>query len=254
LREVLLNHTDYKKRYPFPYAVIDELFPRSVIDTVMNEIPDIPQVNNNCVISSTSCINDEKYEKNKSIFENDYFYGPATAALFAFIKSSHFVRFLELLSGIEDIIPDPHYRGAGIHQILPGGFTGIHADANYYEKYQLHRRINVFLYLNPNWEDSFEGHLELWDRNLKQCGSKIRPKVGRLVVFSSTDFTYYGSPHPLHTQNRSSRSLVMYYYTATRSSTECIWWSCKTKHSTWWQTPACKSCSDEQCRNYRHII
>jgi len=31
-----------------------------------------------------------------------------------------------------------------------------------YPAYGLYRRVNVFIYLNPNWEESFGGHLELW--------------------------------------------------------------------------------------------
>jgi hypothetical protein len=39
--------------------------------------------------------------------------GPHTRLVFALLKSSLFVRFLEQMSGIEDIVADPHFRGSG---------------------------------------------------------------------------------------------------------------------------------------------
>lgn len=50
------------------------------------------------------------------------------------MKSSRFVNFLQELTGIPDIVPDPHYPGAGIHLTLPGGFLQIHADFNRYPR------------------------------------------------------------------------------------------------------------------------
>jgi Rps23 Pro-64 3,4-dihydroxylase Tpa1-like proline 4-hydroxylase len=154
-----------------------------------------------------------------------------------------------ILLGIADLIPDPHFRGSGVHQTLPGGYLSVHADFNRYEKYDMHRRVNAFIFLNPNWQDSYGGHLELWSRNLRVCGAKIRPDFGRFVVFSSTDFSYHGHPSPLTCPtDRSRRSLALYYYTRTRPKTECMYNNCNSAHSTLFQTPACSSCSDERCR------
>src|SRR5437870_3837368 len=52
--------------------------------------------------------------------------------LFAF-NSSPMIRFLERLTGIEGLIPDPHLTGGGLQQILPQGRLAIHADFNYLE-------------------------------------------------------------------------------------------------------------------------
>ena len=73
-----------------------------------------------------------------------------------------------------------------MHQTLPGGKLAVHADFNRYEEYDMHRRVNVFIYLNPNWEESYGGHLELWSRDLKSCDQRVLPTMGRFVAFSST--------------------------------------------------------------------
>jgi hypothetical protein len=112
----------------------------------------------------------------------------------------------------------------------------------------MHRRVNAFVFLNPNWNESYGGQLELWSKDLKSCGAKINPDIGRFVAFSSTDFSYHGHPHALTCPpDRSRRSLALYYYTKTRPTEECIENNCFAAHSTLFQTPMCAHCTDKQC-------
>lgn len=247
LDAVVGNNSHYKNRLPFPHMVHDGLFPLEVLQQVANEIPDDPQLQGEgCVVGSQKCFK-TKTEKFKNAFDDEERHGPATAALFGFLKSSTFIQFLEKLTGINDLIPDPHYRGSGIHQTLPGGYLNIHADFNRYKRYNLHRRVNILLYLNPDWEESFGGHLELWSKDMKYCMVRSKPDMGRLAVFSSTDFSYHGHPNALTCpKNRSRRSLALYYYTKSRPSSECLYRNCDYAHSTLFQTPPCK-CEDRKC-------
>merc|ERR1719204_1426784 len=115
------------------------------------------------------------------------------------MKSNLWLEFLEELTGINGLVPDPAYRGSGCHQTVKGGKLDVHADFNLHEKYNLDRRVNTFVYLNREWENKWGGHLELWNRERDKCVTKIAPKFGRYVVFSSTDFSYHGHPHELMT-------------------------------------------------------
>merc|ERR1711862_500600 len=90
----------------------------------------------------------------------------------------------------------------------------LHADFNYNEALRLHRRVNVFVYLNDKWEDSYGGRLELWNRNVTICGASVLPLLGRIAASRTTDFSWHGHPWPLTAPHgRSRRSLAMYYYT-----------------------------------------
>jgi hypothetical protein len=40
------------------------------------------------------------------------------------------VRFLELLTGIPELAPDPAFFGSGVHLTAPGGVLAVHADFN----------------------------------------------------------------------------------------------------------------------------
>ncbi len=133
------------------------------------------------------------------------------------LNSSMFVSFLENLTGIQGIIPDPHYNGGGIHIIKHGGKLGIHNDYNWNAKLQLHRRINVLLYMNLDWKEEYGGHLELWDKDVTKCHQKILPIFNRMVIFNTSDFTPHGHPDPLTCpEHRTRNSIATYYYTSDR--------------------------------------
>jgi hypothetical protein len=219
------------------------------------EIPDAPVVDvdskkSGCIKGSSRCYS-SGVQKFKNAYEDESKFGPATLSLFKTLKSPLFTSFLENMTGIHGLIPDPEYRGSGIHQTLPGGYLSIHADFNLYEKYDnMHRRVNVFLFLNDDWQAEYGGALELWHRDLKSCGAKYLPLMNRFVVFSSTDFSYHGQPHPLTApKGRSRRSLALYYYTKTRPTSECVKGKCFSSHTTLFQKTLCNDCEDQQCRN-----
>ena len=67
-------------------------------------------------------------------------------SIFREFNSRQFLLFLETLTGIENLIPDPYFLGGGIHSSKKGGFLNIHTDFNWHHKLQLHRRVNVLIY------------------------------------------------------------------------------------------------------------
>lgn len=136
-------------------------------------------------------------------------------------NSQLFVDFLEKTFEMPGIIPDPHLRGGGLHQIYPGGKLDIHADFNKHLHLNLDRRLNALLYLNSNWQIDWGGHLELWDDEMGACQKRIAPILNRLVVFETTDFSFHGHPDPLRCPDGVTRkSMAWYYYTNGRPEHE----------------------------------
>jgi hypothetical protein len=177
----------YKNASPFPHIAIDNIFPNSILQKVIEEHPESDLGANGCLVGR-HCFHGAT-QNLKSAVDREDFMGLYTRILFSFLKSSAFIAFLEGITGIRNIIPDPHFRGSGLHFTAPGGNLNIHADFNRYENYKLDRRVNLFIYLNNDWPDEYGGHLDLWSRDMKTCYERIAPKLGRLVVFSSTDFS-----------------------------------------------------------------
>ncbi len=202
---------EYSNASPFPNVVIDGFLPEDVLDKVLQEFPG----------------DDKEWRQQKAFYEQknsmeiDTAFGPFTRHLMAQFNSSTFVNFLEKLTGITGIIPDPHFRGGGLHQIFPGGFLKVHADFNKQQRLNLDRRLNVLLYLNRDWKESYGGLFELWNQDMTRCEKRVLPLFNRLVVFSTTDVSFHGHPDPLTSPEGTSRkSLALYYYTNGRPQGE----------------------------------
>ena len=137
--------------------------------------------------------------------------------LFHFFNSRPMLEFLEGLTTIQGLIPDPYFNGGGYHETGRGGKLGIHADFRVNEQLHLHRRLNVIVYLNDDWKAEWGGSLELWDRAMTAKQREVAPLFNRCVIFSTDANSYHGHPDPLTTpENVFRRSIALYYYTASR--------------------------------------
>jgi hypothetical protein len=206
------RRADYTGNDPFPHIVIDDLLPPAVLDDVLAEFPGPDAIDWKRFKDGTG---------RKLATRDEAQMGPHTLALLHQFNSSRFIRFLERLTGIEGLVPDPHFEGGGLHQIERGGYLKIHADFNRHEKLGLDRRLNLLIYLNKDWKDDYGGHLELWTPEMDRCAKKVLPIFNRCVVFSTTDFSYHGHPEPLTCPDtRSRKSIALYYYSSGRPAEE----------------------------------
>jgi hypothetical protein len=195
----------YQQAKPFPHVVMDDLVPTEVLDSVHSEFPGPGDVSWWTFDSET---------ERKLASRDDSIMGPSTRHLLAELNSSVFLTFLEALTGITGLIPDPHFFGGGLHQSQRGGFLEIHADFDRHPSLDLERRLNLIVYLNREWDDAYGGHLELWERDMSACAVRVSPTFGRTVVFDTTDHSFHGHPEPLPCPPEVTRkSLALYYYT-----------------------------------------
>lgn len=198
-------HEKYRTAQPFPHIAIDDFFPPAVVEAVLAEFPKPGDIDWQRF--------DNPREK-KLACNQEHLLGPATRGLIWQMNSQVFLRFLEALTGIQNLIPDPQLSGGGMHQIVRGGKLGVHVDFNKHGPYQLDRRLNILLYLNKDWKEEYGGHLELWDREMKQCVQRILPVFNRIALFSTTETSWHGHPNPLTCpEGWSRKSLALYYYT-----------------------------------------
>jgi hypothetical protein len=197
---------------PFPHVVVDGLFPDDVLDAICDEFPE-PEAADWQRFGSSAEV--------KLALADTTQMGPVTRNFLAECNGSVFVDFLGAMTGIDGLVSDPHYGGGGLHQIRPGGFLKVHADFNRNKRLRLDRRLNALVYLNKEWQDSYGGHLELWDKDMSRRGAKVLPVFNRMVVFATTDFAYHGHPDPLTCPtHRARRSMALYYYSNGRPDHE----------------------------------
>ncbi|MBE9144849.1 2OG-Fe(II) oxygenase [Planktothrix mougeotii] len=202
----------YAEAEPFPHIVIDNFLPESVLDEILEEFPKPGQINWRQF--------DAEAEK-KLASTSELQMGEATRFLLYQLNSSVFLKFLEKLTGISGIIPDPYFHGGGLHQIEKGGFLKMHVDFNKHKGLGLDRRLNLLIYLNKNWQEEYGGHFEMWDAEMTHCFKKVLPIFNRCVIFSTSDFSYHGHPDPLTCpEGMTRKSLALYYYTNGRPPEE----------------------------------
>jgi Rps23 Pro-64 3,4-dihydroxylase Tpa1-like proline 4-hydroxylase len=201
----------YQRGDPFPSIHFDDFLPQDVADAVWREFPSASQIAWNDL---------QRPSETKLLCANEQDFGPVTRQLMYQFHSNAFVRFLEKVTGIDNLIPDPSMIGGGLHQTLRGGLLKLHADFNLHNTLKLDRRVNILLYMNKDWQEEWGGHLELWDQDCKRCGTKIAPTFNRLGIFSTTSVSFHGHPDPLNCPPDNSRkSIALYYYTNGRQKT-----------------------------------
>lgn len=200
----------YQSGEPYHHICIDNFLPEPVIAQVCKDLDTLPDAE-----SSFS----RAQENLKSSYNPDRL-PEYSRNLFHAFNSRAFILFLEDMTGITGLIPDPYFIGAGIHKTLNGGHLDIHADFNVHGHMRVERRLNVLIYLNPDWQEDWGGSFEVWDKQMTTKMASFVPTYNRMVCFSTGSDTFHGNPEPVnHPDGKPRQSIALYYYTATWDDT-----------------------------------
>jgi hypothetical protein len=201
----------YRAKTPYPYGAFENFLPDEVLERVREELRQLPE--------SDSSFN-RPQEKLKTSFLPERL-PPYTRNLFYVLNSRPFLQFLENLTGIKGLIPDPYFGGGGIHVVANGGHLDIHADFNHNPILNLERRINVLIYLNKDWQADYGGAFEIWNTDMTERVDSFVPLFNRMVCFNTSSTTWHGNPEPVnHPEGQPRMSIALYYYTATWDHTK----------------------------------
>jgi Rps23 Pro-64 3,4-dihydroxylase Tpa1-like proline 4-hydroxylase len=199
---------DYRGAAPFPHIMLDGLFSDSLLDQAVAELP----------AASAKWTTYNTVNESKQVCSDASLFGPTAEIIVHALNSAPFVRFLERLTGIAGLIPDPHLHAAGYMKVSPGGFLGLHYDFATQRELKLDRRINVLLYLNRDWQSDWGGALELHSNDpVTDPGHQevmIEPLFNRVAIFNTPN-ALHGHRKPLTCpKGRARLCLSWYYYTA----------------------------------------
>ena len=192
----------YRQARPFPHVAIDGLLADEVAEGVWREFP---EPGDRRLRRYTEANEAGKEEGGPSTW------GPATRLLATFLQSREWLDFLENLTGIEGL--SCSFTGGGYHQNPAGARLGVHTDYNVDPATGLHRRLNCLLYLNPTWDDSWGGVLELHAEDPAGAHATYPPTWNRLVIMETSERSWHGHPVPV-ADGRIRRSFAAYYFTA----------------------------------------
>jgi hypothetical protein len=201
---------EFKRAKPFPHLVFENFLNPTADDLPgAYPAPDWPAWNKR----------DDFYQFGKMYCRDPNLMPPVILAMLGELSSPSFLRFLESVTGIQGIIPDPYFEGGGLHCSGPGGVLMPHTDFHYYDRLKLFRRLNLLLYLNPVWEESFGGCLELWEKGATKPAKSVVPKWGTCVIFQTDDHSVHGFSIPIGPDHWRC-SIALYYYSS--QETDCF--------------------------------
>jgi Rps23 Pro-64 3,4-dihydroxylase Tpa1-like proline 4-hydroxylase len=201
----------YQSRTPFPYGCYDNFLDASILEGVLDDLTSLP---------APESAFDRAQEKLKTSYSPEKL-PQHTRHLFYALNSRPFIAFLEALTGIKGLIPDPYFMGGGIHVVSNGGHLDIHADFNHHKLMNLERRINVLIYLNKGWKAEYGGSFEIWNDDMSAQVESFAPIFNRMCCFNTTSRSWHGNPVPVnHPAGHPRQSIALYYYTSTWSDSK----------------------------------
>jgi len=120
-----------------------------------------------------------------------------------------------------NLYPDFGLHGGGLHIHGSGGKLNTHLDYSIHPKLGLERRLNLIVYLNPDWQESWGGSLGLWRNNKGKPGKLVKsiaPVFNRAVIFDTTN-AWHGLPEPIACpEGQYRKSLAVYFLCDPRQS------------------------------------
>ncbi len=216
----------YRNAQPFPHIVMDDFLPDDIAKLCLACFPKPEHAHFEQPDVGTHQVG--KLGRT----QESYFRGvePKIRRVLSEFNEMPFLDFLEGLTGIAGLIPDPHFRGGAFHQILAGGKLDMHADFNVDRRRRLLRRVNVLIYLNKPWQADYGGALCLSRDGGNPSRVRMLPIFNRCVIFNTDSTSFHGHPEPLSAPPGVTRkSIALYYYTS-----DPVAFDADASHSTIW--------------------
>ena len=195
-------YQEFGSAQPFPHLVLDNLFPASLLEALLDELPPI---------THEKWIHHHEDELDKWNLRSAVDLGETAFQFAAVLNSAAFLYFLSEITGIKALLPDPYLGGGAYSVYSKGGKFDVHADRNTDPNTGLTRRLALLIYLNQSWTDRCGGQLELWNQEGTRCEKVIAPIFNRTVIFEIGDKNYHGV-RPVECVNGFARKCFALYY------------------------------------------
>ncbi|GFE69651.1 2OG-Fe(II) oxygenase [Chroococcus sp. FPU101] len=222
INPTVLNNLDlYQQKFlnaqPFKYLVIENFLQEDLAQKLLDEFP---------VFDPQKAMNEMGYVGGKAVHENLKEISPLYAKFAHYVGSQEFLSVVSQITGIEKLIGDETFFGGGTHENLHEQDLDAHVDFNYDERRWLHRRLNLIVFLNHEWDDSWGGLLELHSNPRDpECNqvTAFAPLFNRCVLFETNEYSWHGFPRinlPEDKRHISRKSLSIYLYSKDRPQEE----------------------------------
>lgn len=199
------NFSQLTKKYtetpPYPNIGLENFLPTQTISAMKNECNNLEWT--------------RKFTRNGSFMQERHYVDdlPVANEVKNSLSSQLFLKWLGNLTGYQNLIPDPYMIGAGYMRCGTGHSLKIHSDFNFNNTLKLYRLLSLNIYLNDNWQEKWNGDLQFWDFDRKECVTKYFPNSGLAVIFEHHKRGYHGHPNALACPKNVFRDgFRMFYY------------------------------------------
>lgn len=207
----------FRNAQPFRHVVIDNCFAPAFCRRILDDFPRF---------EDRYALNEMGEVSGKAVRMNVREISTAFSEFDLYLQTSEFLNFVSAVTGIPNLLYDADYIGGGTHENRDGQGLDAHVDFNYHPKTKTHRRLNLILYLNHEWDASWGGALELhsdpWNPKASQT-RQVLPLFNRAVIFETTENSWHGFSGialPADRKAVSRKSFAIYLYTKERPSQE----------------------------------
>ena len=203
----------FESARPFRHVVIDDFLSAELCESLAAEFP---------AFEDGFCLDERGLPSLKSYQESVRSIGPSYLRLDDLIRSTDFLGLMSQLTGIELLLYDTDYLSAGTHESRSGQDLNPHVDFNHHPSQGWHRRLNLLLYLNEEWQEEWGGCIELHSDPRDPETDQIRtilPIMNRCVIFETHEHSWHGFERielPEGCGQLSRRCFVLYLYTLER--------------------------------------
>ncbi len=216
-QQIPQHHQSFIDAKPFRHVIIDDFFNRDFCQQLLQDFPGF---------EARYALNEMGNVGGKAVRMDVRDISDAYRALDAHIQTPEFLRLIEQITGIPDLLYDTEYIGGGTHENRHGQGLDAHVDFNYHPTTGWHRRLNLIVYLNHEWEENWGGNIEFqsdpWNPEASDL-KRVLPLFNRAVIFETNEYSWHGFEAirlPADKQHLSRRSFAIYLYTRERPSEE----------------------------------
>lgn len=219
--KILESAADIRQRFrnakPFRHVAIDDFLDADRCEALLADFPPF---------DPKRATDERGNTGRKAVMERVTAISPAYAAFYRYINSQPFLAAMSELTGIPDLIADETLFGGGTHENLHGQGLDVHIDFNIDERRMLHRRVNLLVYLNKEWDERWGGAIELHSNPRNPAIDEVSsflPLFNRAVIFETNEYSWHGFRRidlPPDKQHLSRKSFSIYLYTKDRPAEE----------------------------------
>ena len=204
---------------PFKHACIEDFLEPQWAETLLREFPSF---------DPKKAVDEFGKVGRKAVRTDMREISDSYRAFYDYISSPEFLGTMSEMTGIPELRFDSQMYGGGTHENLEGQALDAHVDFNYDQERKLHRRINLLVYLNKEWDVAWGGAIQLhsdprdWDRDQVET---YNCTFNRCVIFETNERSWHGFkriklPEAKHGLTR--KCISIYLYTLERPQEEIV--------------------------------